>query len=66
LLVRRAFWAKGKEQRLLLLSHSKDWLAIKIEAYKDYLSQVKHLPFRIAITSLCTYNLLMFKLSKYV
>jgi hypothetical protein len=35
LLVRRAFGAKGKEQRLLLLSHSRNWLAIKIEAYKD-------------------------------
>jgi hypothetical protein len=35
LLVRRAFWAKGKEQRLLLLSHSRNWLTIKIEAYKD-------------------------------
>ena len=66
MLVRRAFWAKGKEQRLLLLSHSKDWLAIKIEAYKDYLSQVKHLPLRTAVTSLCTYNLLMFKLSNCV
>jgi hypothetical protein len=30
LLVRRAFWAKGKEQRLLLLSHSRNWLARKI------------------------------------
>ena len=32
----------------------------------DHLSQVKHLPLRIAVTSLCMYNLLMFKLSNYV
>jgi hypothetical protein len=43
LLVRRAFWAKGKEQRLLLLSHSRNWLAIKIgedlQRHPDYLSR---------------------------
>ena len=60
MLVRRAFWNKDKEQRLLLLSHSRNWLAIKIgEAYKDVWTIS-------AVTSLSMYNLLMFKLSNCV